>query len=78
MRFWLPLLLLVVPAQAKDVMLILTEQDKIALVQLLDMATHDRGLAVARNTLYFVDRINNAPEVVKQEDHPDEKKDSKP
>ena len=59
-------------AQAKDVALILNDNEVTALKQMLDAATKAQGLAVAGTAVYLLDKINKAPTVTDKKDVPAE------
>jgi competence protein ComGC len=66
-RFFLALLLLApVPTSAKDVALILNDQNRAALAQVLDLATKAYGLQVASVTVQLKTLLDAAPEVTQQ------------
>ena len=78
MRVLIFLLAFVASAQAKDVMLVLNDQEQAALMQILDVATKANGLQIANNTVAFMQKLQSAPAVVKHTDPtPDEKPDTK-
>lgn len=76
MRVFLALLLLSSSASAKDVILVLTEQEQAALRHVLDAATKAEGMQVAPATVYLLNKLNTAPEAVEHKD--DAKKDAPP
>lgn len=66
MRIFLVLLALTLPASAKDVMLVLNDQEQAALRHILDSATKSEGLQVAQATVYLLNKLNTAPEVTER------------
>lgn len=54
------------PASAKDVALILNDQNRTALAQVLDLATKAYGLQVAPVTVQLKALLDAAPEVTQQ------------
>lgn len=66
-RLVLALLLLApAPVSAKDVALILNDQNRAALAQVLDLATKAYGLQVAPTTVQLKALLDAAPEVTQQ------------
>lgn len=75
MRFFILLVALSASAQAKDVMMVLTDQEQAALRHVLDAATKAEGMQVAPVTVYFQNKLNTAMEVVDHKENPDPPKD---
>jgi hypothetical protein len=61
--------------QAKDVMIILNDQEQTALRRVLDSATKSEGIQVAPITVYLLNKLNSAMEVVEHKDNSDQPKD---
>jgi len=74
MRVLIFLFAFVISAQAKDVMLVLTDQEQTALMQILDIATKAQGLQIANNTIHFMQQLQSAPAVVSHTDPTSDKK----
>jgi hypothetical protein len=71
MRFIIILALLYpFTAQAKDVALMLNDQEQAALRQILDVATKAGGMQIAPNTVYLLNKLNTAPVVTDHKDTP--------
>jgi hypothetical protein len=71
MKYLLPLFLLASPAAAKDYMLTVNDQERAALKEILDVAVKASGIqnaGITRNALYFLGKIEAAPEVVERKD----------
>jgi len=62
-------LLVAEPAGAKDVALILNDQDQATLAQLLDGALRTQGLGAA-SAVYFWQKLKAAPAVTERQDDP--------
>ena len=62
-------------APAKDVMIILNDQEQTALRRVLDSATKSEGIQVAPITVYLLNKLNSAMEVVEHKDNSDQQKD---
>lgn len=60
-----------VPVAAKDVALILNDQERQVLVQILDEATKAKGLLIARQSVYMLNKLDSAAEVVPHNDKTD-------
>lgn len=58
------------PANAADYMVVVNDQEKQALVEILDEATRAKGLAIAPNTVHFLNKIRSAPVVTERKDDP--------
>ena len=69
-------LLLLTPAQAKDVMLVLNDQEREALKHALDVATKSAGMEIAPLTVYLLNKLNAAPTVVEHTDGKPAEKDA--
>jgi hypothetical protein len=63
-------MLLPVSAQAKDFAVILNEQEKARLIQIIDEAIKAKGLALAGDAVFLASKIERAPEVEKQKSEP--------
>lgn len=63
-------LLLATPAHAADYMITLNDNEKQALLEILDEATKAKGLALAHNTLHFAAKLRAAPVVTERKDDP--------
>lgn len=63
-------LLAAVPAHAADYMITLNDNEKQALLGLLDEAVKAKGLTIAQNALHFAYKINSAPVVTERKDDP--------
>jgi hypothetical protein len=65
MKLFLVLLLLfsVTAANAKDYALVINDNEKKGLKQVLDAATKAEGMKIAPFTVYLLNKINAAPEV---------------
>ena len=74
MRIFLLLIALSTSADAKDVMIILNDQEQAAMRRVLDSATKSEGIQVAPITVYLLDKLNKAMEVVEKKDNPDQPK----
>jgi len=72
MRIFLVLIALAVPAEGRDVMIVLNDQEQAALRRVLDSATKAEGIQIAPMTVYLMNKLNAAMEVVER------KEDSKP
>jgi hypothetical protein len=55
-------------AHAKDYAVVLNDNEKQVLLNLLDIATKSQGLAVAQSALFLAQKINTAGEVVEHKD----------
>jgi len=60
------LALISTPAGAVDHALILNDDEKKALVEILDIAVKSRGLEVAPNAVYLLNKLKAAPVVTEQ------------
>ena len=66
MKHFILLLALVTPASAADYAIILTEKERAAMIEALDVATRSQGLVIARKTLPLYDKLLEAPTVMDQ------------
>jgi hypothetical protein len=73
MKYLAILMLLISSAQAADKAVILSDQEQVALRNILDIATKAQGLAIAGDALYFANKINQAGVVTDQKAVPDKK-----
>lgn len=74
MRIFLILVALSTAAEGKDLMIILNDQEQAALRRVLDSATKSEGIQIAPITVYLLDKLNKAMEVVEhKETEPDKK-----
>lgn len=58
------------PAYAAEYMIVLSDAEKTALVEILDEATKAKGLSIANNTVHFLNKIRSAPVVTERKDDP--------
>lgn len=65
-------------ASAKDVMLVLNDQEQAALRRVLDSATKSEGMQLAPITVYLLNKLNSAAEVVERKDGAQEPDKAKP
>jgi len=65
-------------ASAKDVMLVLNDQEQAALRRVLDSATKSEGMQLAPITVYLLNKLNSAAEVVERKDGAPEQDKAKP
>lgn len=67
-------------AQAKDVALVLDDNDQQVMRQVLDRATRVLGLEIAPATVHLLNKLNAAPVVTQRNDEPssDKPKDAPP
>lgn len=63
MRVVIALLAMLTAAQAKDVALVLDDNDQIILRQVLDRATKALGMEIAPATVRLLNKLNTAPVV---------------
>lgn len=68
------LALCALPAAAADYALILNDQERAALVGVLDELTKAKGLAVAKTTLHLYNKVVSAPAVTEQKPPDDDAK----
>jgi hypothetical protein len=78
MRILLILIALSTSVRAKDVMIILNDQEQTALRRVLDSATKSEGIQVAPITVYLLNKLNSAMEVVEHKDNSDQPKGQEP
>lgn len=78
MRIFLVLIALSTAAEAKDVMLVLNDQEQAALRRVLDSATKSEGMQLAPITVYLLNKLNSAAEVVERKDGAPEPDKAKP
>jgi hypothetical protein len=78
MRSFLFLIALSTAAQAKDVMIILNDQEQAAYKRVLDSATKAEGVQIAPITVYLMNKLNQAMEVVERKDNPEHPKAQEP
>lgn len=78
MRVFLVLMALSTAAQAKDLMIIFNDQEQAALRKVLDSATKSEGMNIAPITVYMLNKLNSAMEVVEHKDNPDQPKAQEP
>lgn len=64
------LLLSIVPARAADYMIVLNDNEKKVLIDILDEATKARGLVIAGSTLHFLNKVQTAPVVTERKEDP--------
>lgn len=58
------------PAWGADRAIVASEQEVTALVQLIDDALKARGVAVAQNAVYWLNKLQSAPIVTDRKDDP--------
>lgn len=58
---------------AADRAIVANEQELQALAQLIDEALKAKGVAVAQNAVYWLNKLQNAPVVTSQKDEPADK-----
>lgn len=64
------ILLLVSPVALADKAIVATNQEIAVLVQLIDEALKAKGLTVAHNAVYWVNKLQAAPVVTEQKEEP--------
>lgn len=64
--------LLASPAHAEDYALVISDKEKKALLEILDIAAKARGIEIAQNVVYFLNKIQAAPVVTEQKPGPAE------
>lgn len=57
-------------AQAKNIALILNDDEQVALRVVLDTATKAQGIQIAPTTVYLLNKLNSAGTVVEHKDDP--------
>lgn len=68
------LIIAAAPTFAADRAIVSNDQETAALVQLIDEALKAKGVAVAQNAAYWLNKIQNAPVVTSQKEiKPDDK-----
>lgn len=70
MKKILILFLLASPAAWADKAIVATDQEITALIQLIDEAVKAKGLSVAPNAVYWVNKLQAAPVVTEQKEEP--------
>lgn len=68
-------MLLPSPGKAADRAILASEQEVAALIQLIDEALKAKGVTVAQNAVYWLNKIQSAPVVTERKDEPDKPKD---
>lgn len=64
------LLLFSVPANAVERAIMANDQEIAALVQIIDEALKAKGVAVAQNSTYWLNKVQSAPIVTERKDDP--------
>lgn len=70
MKSLLALLFLAGPVHAADYMITVNDNEKQALLEILDEATKAKGLGIAQNTMHFAAKLRSAPVVTERKDDP--------
>lgn len=78
MKYLVLLALFASPASAADYAIILTEQERAAMVEMLDIATRAQGLMITRKTIPLWEKLINAPVVTDQKPADQSPKENKP
>jgi hypothetical protein len=69
-RILFGLMLMAGSAHAADYAVVLSDVERAALLDALDVATKAKGLEIAGNTVYLANKIKSAPVVTAQKDEP--------
>lgn len=76
MKYLITFLCLVcVPSAKADIALVLTDQEKQALIEILDIAVKAQGIQIAPNAAYIFNKLKNAPVITEQKPPTDDAKD---